>query len=145
MTLSTAKLRSLGERKMNGHVAGLIQWFWQGGTGVIKENPVALKPCPPNIPHCYFLEITRASSWGGGQQITVWSMTRLSKSYKFSQTSYKCENYITNTYFNLLNIVNATEFCRLYYYYSYYYCYSCVSGMSAGMNVWTPEYKYQSL
>jgi len=37
-------------RWMNEYEA-LVEWYWQGNTGVLEEKPIPVLLCPPQIPH----------------------------------------------------------------------------------------------
>jgi hypothetical protein len=52
-----------------------VEWYWQGKTEELREKPVPVPLCPPQIPHGLTRARTRASAvWG--RRLTTWAMPR---------------------------------------------------------------------
>ena len=52
-----------------------VEWYWQGKTKVLGEEPVPVPHCPPQIPHGLTWDRTRTSAVGGWR-LTAWAMAR---------------------------------------------------------------------
>jgi hypothetical protein len=52
-----------------------MEWYWQAKTEELGEKPVPVPLCPPQIPHGFTQERTRASEVGG-RRLTTWAMAR---------------------------------------------------------------------
>jgi hypothetical protein len=52
-----------------------VEWNWQGKTKELREKPVPVPLCPPQIPHGLTQDWTQASAVGG-QRLTAWAIAR---------------------------------------------------------------------
>jgi hypothetical protein len=52
-----------------------VEWYWQGKTEQLGENPVPVPLCPPQIPHGLTRARTQASVVRGSR-LTTWAMAR---------------------------------------------------------------------
>jgi len=87
-----------------------VEWFWQGKTEILGENPVLVSLCPPQIPHILAWNRTRALAVRG-RRLTAWATARSSltiikiavwrflrenqtvKSYRVAWQSDSCMNW----------------------------------------------------
>jgi hypothetical protein len=78
-------VRRLWTAATNGHIVHplddiwvwrtTVEWYWQGKTEELGENPVPVPMCPPEIPHGQ----TQAWTWASavrGRLLTAWAMAR---------------------------------------------------------------------
>jgi hypothetical protein len=52
-----------------------VEWNWQGKTEILRDKPVPVSLCPPQIPHGLTWDRTRASTVGD-RWLTAWAMAR---------------------------------------------------------------------
>jgi hypothetical protein len=52
-----------------------VEWNWQGKTEVLREKPVPVPLCPPQIPHRLTRDRTRVFAVRG-RRLTAWVMAR---------------------------------------------------------------------
>jgi hypothetical protein len=64
-TFNFFRLYSVGV--IHEEAGGPVEWFWQGKSEVLGEEPVPVPPCPPQIPHGLVWDWNRASQkpWHG--------------------------------------------------------------------------------
>jgi hypothetical protein len=66
-----------------------VEWNWQVKTEVLREKPVPVPLCPPQIPHGLTQDRTPASAVGG-RRLTAWAMAATPLTFKLAVRLYPC-------------------------------------------------------
>jgi hypothetical protein len=85
-----------------------VEWNWLGKTEALREKPVPVPLCPPQIPHGLALDRTRSSAVGG-RRLTAWAMARpIGVVSNLTMKFPSVDNLVVMDHYDIVSLISGT-------------------------------------